>query len=339
MVALRDEDRPEALRAVGVLELVQPFQVEGERAVRAVDLPTERVLAAGGEAGRLDRAERGPLELDDRLEGIVHFAARSEGSGRRRDSGDLADQVPGEVDDVRAQVTERTRAGLVPVEAPHVGVGRPPLLQVAAAEVQYLADLAGLEHLPRQTHRRHEPVVEGRHVLDAGLLDALPHLVALVRRSSERLLAEDVLSRLGRGDRRLGVQVVRAAVVEQPDLGVADDLTPIRHRPLEPVTVRSLRDRVLVPPGDRDELRDERRRPCHVRQRAIAVRVRLAHERVAEHADADLARHQAPAFCIAASNAISDGAKSVRRTNASASGAPQSRSMPLSSHSIESGPW
>ena len=47
----------------------------------------------------------------------------------------------------------------------------------------------------------------------------------------------------------------------------------------------------------------------------------------------------APAFCIAASKAISEGAKSVRRTNASASGAPQSRSMPLSSHSIESGPW
>ena len=46
-----------------------------------------------------------------------------------------------------------------------------------------------------------------------------------------------------------------------------------------------------------------------------------------------------PDFCIAASNAISDGEKSVLRTNASASGAPQSRSMPLSSHSIESGPW
>ena len=41
----------------------------------------------------------------------------------------------------------------------------------------------------------------------------------------------------------------------------------------------------------------------------------------------------------AASKATDDGAKSVRRTNASASGAPQSRSMPESSHSIESGPW
>ena len=41
----------------------------------------------------------------------------------------------------------------------------------------------------------------------------------------------------------------------------------------------------------------------------------------------------------AASKATVDGEKSVARTNASASGAPQSRSMPESSHSIESGPW
>ena len=47
---------------------------------------------------------------------------------------------------------------------------------------------------------------------------------------------------------------------------------------------------------------------------------------------------QLPGRCIAESNAIADGAKSVRRTNASASGAPQSRSIPESSHSIDSGP-
>jgi len=40
----------------------------------------------------------------------------------------------------------------------------------------------------------------------------------------------------------------------------------------------------------------------------------------------------------AASNATPDGAKSVRRTNARASRAPYSRSIPESSHSIESGP-
>ena len=46
-----------------------------------------------------------------------------------------------------------------------------------------------------------------------------------------------------------------------------------------------------------------------------------------------------PSLANAASKASVDGAKSVRRTNASASGAPQSLSIPESSHSTESGPW
>ena len=57
------------------------------------------------------------------------------------------------------------------------------------------------------------------------------------------------------------------------------------------------------------------------------------------------ARREAPARLAAcssrenaASNATVDGAKSVRRTNASASSAPHSRSIPTSSHSIDSGP-
>ena len=91
-------------------------------------------------------------------------------------------------------------------------------------------------------------------MLDAGRGDALPHLVALVGGAAERLLAEDVLAGFGRGDRRLGVQVVRAAVVEQLDVGVGDELVPVGHVPLEPVAARGLRDRRLVAAGDRDEL-------------------------------------------------------------------------------------
>ena len=41
---------------------------------------------------------------------------------------------------------------------------------------------------------------------------------------------------------------------------------------------------------------------------------------------------------VRASKATADGVKSERRTNASASCAPHSRSIPASSHSIESGP-
>ena len=252
-----------------------------------------------------------------------------------------------------SQIAQRARPRRLPLEAPGRVGRRAPLLQVAAAEVVDLAELARLDHLPREPDRRHEAIVERGHVLDARRGDALPDLVALIRRPAERLLAEDVLAGLGRGDRRLGVEVVRPRVVEELHGGVGDELVPVGHEALEPVARRCGPDGGLVAARHRDQARHERRRPRHVGERLVAVRVRLAHERVAEHAHTDLrdlalaprrrpnadpAAHD-PAFCIAASKAISEGEKSVRRTYASASAAPQSRSMPLSSHSIESGPW
>ena len=216
-----------------------------------------------------------------------------------------------------------------------------------------VSDLACLDHLARQPHSRHEAVVEGAHVLDAGGLDALPGVVRLGRVAPERLLADHVLAGLGGRDRGLSVQVVRTDVVEQLHAIVGDDRVPVRDVLGEPVAARGLGHRLLVAARDGHELRLQRRRPGHVGDLPVGVRVGLAHERVAEHADADrlhplgaagLAHrreadlaHQA-SFANAASNATSDGEKSVRRTNASASGAPHSRSMPESSHSIESGP-
>ena len=50
------------------------------------------------------------------------------------------------------------------------------------------------------------------------------------------------------------------------------------------------------------------------------------------------ARYDGSSRCIAASKATFDGAKSAPRTKRRASAAPHSRSMPLSSHSTESGP-
>ena len=255
---------------------------------------------------------------------------------------------------MRAQVAERAGAGFVAAEPPRVRGGRPPVLQVAAPEVVDLTELPGLDHLPGEPHRRDEAVVERGHVLHARGVDAPPQLEALLGGAPERLLAEHVLPGFGRRDGRLGVQVVRPRVVEELHLGVDDEIVPVRHGALEAEASRGLVHGRLVAARDRDQPRTERRRPRHVRQGAVRVRVRLAHERVAEHADADLgpvrpasrcqpyadagARAHSPAFCIAASNATVDGAKSLRRTNASASAAPQSRSMPLSSHSIESGP-
>ncbi len=197
---------------------------------------------------------------------------------------------------MRAEVAERARSRLLGLEAPR-GEGRvvAPVLEVAAAEVTDLAELARLDQLAGQPHRRHEAVVEAAEVLDACRRHALPDLVALVRVAAERLLAEDVLARLGSRDRRRCVQGIGAAVVEQADRRVGDDVLPVGRPAFVAELGGDCRDRVLVPPGHRDEPRLQRR--VEVGDLLERARVGLAHEGVAEHADADLARHSRGVVC------------------------------------------
>src|SRR5207253_8465474 len=90
-----------------------------------------------------------------------------------------------------------------------------PVLEVPRAEVPDLAQLPRLDQFAREAHCRHEAVVERAQVLHTGRLDRLPDLVALACVAAERLLADDVLARARSGDRRLGMQRVRPAVVEE----------------------------------------------------------------------------------------------------------------------------
>ena len=271
---------------------------------------------------------------------------------------------------MRADAAERARAGGLPVQPPHLRERRvgDPLLQVAGAEVADPAELARLDQLARQPQRRHEAVVEPAHRRDAGRRHRLPHRVGLVGRAAERLLADHGLARLGGGHDNLGVQAVRPARVDQADAQVAEQVAPVGVGLLEAVAVCGGGNGRLVAPGDGNEPRPERRRPGHVRDRLVGVRVRLAHEGVADQADADLldrlraqrdaggtaaarprrrpagraggagALAHCPLRCIAASKASFDAGKSERRTNSTASRAPNSRSMPESSHSMLKGP-
>ena len=143
---------------------------------------------------------------DRRLDRVVDLPIRDERAEESSDLVDLADEVAREVDDVRREVSERSRASLGAVEAPHLGVGVAPVLEVAPAEVTDLAELARVDQLPREAHGRDEAVVERAQVLHAGRRDTAPDLVALVRVAPERLLADDVLARLGGEDRRLRVE-------------------------------------------------------------------------------------------------------------------------------------
>ena len=207
----------------------------------------------------------------------------------RRHGRDVTDEEACEVDHVSAEVAERTGAGGRGIEAPRVQRRIvAPVLQVAAAEVADLAELAGLDDLAGESNSGDEAVVERAEVLDAGCLDPLPDVVALVGITPERLLAENVLARFGCGDRRLRVERVRAAVVEQADRRVADDVAPVGRPPLVPVALGRSGDGLLIAACDRNEPRHQRRWPRHVLDLPERVRVGLAHECVPEHADPDL---------------------------------------------------
>ena len=243
MIRLGDEHRLEAAGLVPVgtkhLKLVQPLHVECERALRAVDLPLERVPPPEREPCRLERPDRSVVELDRGLEGIVDLPSRDEGLDEGRNGGDLPHQVPREVDHMSPEVADRTGAGLIGVEAPRVERRIvAPILQVPPRKWRISA-----ESPPRSSRaradRRHEPVVERAQMLDARRGDALPDIEALGGIATERLLAQNVLSRLRGGDRRLPVQCVRAAVVEQADRRIGDDIPPVGRPPLVPVAARA----------------------------------------------------------------------------------------------------
>src|SRR5712691_1765726 len=105
------------------------------------------------------------------------------------------DAIAGDVDDVRAEIADRARAGLRSVEAPDRFVGVPaPRLEIAGAEMHDVAELARLDQLSRQPHCWDEPVVEPAHVVDARSLRLRPHPMRLVGRQAEGLLADDVLA-------------------------------------------------------------------------------------------------------------------------------------------------
>jgi hypothetical protein len=162
MLGLGYQDPPEALlldrlRAVEELQQVVLLEVEGERAVGAVDLDPQRILATEGEPGGLEHARGATAEPGREQRGVVHrdIAARRVRAGvavtaqaraltaqwpgldecpqDRGNAGDLlAGQPLGGVDQVGTEVAQRAGPRLRFVQPPgHRGVGIvQPVLQV-----------------------------------------------------------------------------------------------------------------------------------------------------------------------------------------------------------------
>ena len=270
-------------------QLVQPLEVERQRALGPVDLPREAVQVRGGEARGLDRADRAALEGDRGRDRVVHLPAGHEGRHLRGHVVDLPDQVARQVHHVRGQVAQRPAARERGVEAPHAFACRvgAPRLPVDAAEVAHLPQVAGLEHLAGAAHGRHEAVVEGAHVHDVRLAHRGEHLRGPARRPAP------AASRRPRACRRARPRSRGSAwrwfgkqVLHDLHVGVGHHLLPSRRVALEAEALGELAPRRLVAPRHRHQAGADRRRARHVAERLQRVGVRAAHERVTEHSDA-----------------------------------------------------
>lgn len=191
---------------------------------------------------------------------------------------------------MRSDVSDGPGARDALLEAPaerRVGV-RAPVLQVGAAEVEDLADRALFDVLLGQRHGGRATVVERDGGDDARLLRGLVHAARLFRGGREGLLADDVLARLGGGDRDLRVQVVGRRDVDHVDRRVVDHVAP-RGREALPRVALGRGACEVIRGVDHDLLdRARRRRPEEHGHRGVGERVGLAHESATDHGDVDV---------------------------------------------------
>jgi len=207
-----------------------------------------------------------------------------------------------EVDDVRREIAERAGARLVHIETPRhrrFGVDE-PVLEIRRAHVPDRAERARRDRLPRERERGNAPVIEADHRAHAasrGELGLARHRAGLRDGVRERLLAEHVLARAQRRDRDLGVRCTRARDVDERNVVACDEPPPVGLGGRPPEPLRRGTDLDGVAAAQRGHARHEWRVE-RARDGAPRLRMRGAHERIAHHADADLApairRHQNP---------------------------------------------
>ena len=237
----------------------------------------------------MDSAASSTVTLPLRLGSPDEGPALDEGLERARDLGDLAHEEAREVDRVRGDVAQRPRPGLLLLEAPEErqrGVDD-PVLEVGAAVVVDLAEIAARDQGLRELDRGDAAVVVADHVEDAGLLDRGQHGLRFLHGVGQRLLAEHDFARLGGGDRDLGVAVARRRHVHDVDVRARHDLAPVGGRLFPAEGRRRGLHRLGVAAAQDLEPRLEAR----VQERAdlaIGVAVGPPHEGVADEGDVDL---------------------------------------------------
>ena len=210
----------------------------------------------------------------------------------------LAGDEPDRVDDVGVEVAVGTGAGDVALESPQQRrVRAAPALQVGGTHVVDPADAAGGHQTVSQGDGRHPPVVEPDRRRAGAPCCGRDHRPSIAERAGERLLAGDVLAGLERGDRLLGVDVVRCADVDEPDVIGRDRRVPVGRVVLPAPALGELSELIFVAGDDRVHRR-ERIDGEELADVEPGVRMGATHELRTEKRDVDVARHDISVLCV-----------------------------------------
>ncbi len=301
-----------AVAGIGVveeLEAIHVFEVEAERALGAVDFDFDVVLAAQGEAGGFEVGKRAVLKAADEHGGIVHgdFAHFLGGLGGQAlafatgihegtflDEGmhqaayflKFADEIAGKVNDVGIDIAMRAGATDAFLQTPDerkLGIDN-PILRIAGVIMVDLTDGTFLDHFFGLGNGGDAAVVVANHVDHFGLLYSSDHVFALFDGQAERFFAEDVLAGAGGGDGDFGVGIIGCVDVHDVDVRRVDDGTPIRGDivPAELGAGGFDPGGIASADGMHFDVGLEREEMGRL---TPGVRVGLAHEAVADHAD------------------------------------------------------
>ncbi len=197
-----------------------------------------------------------------------------DGQRRAFDGGDRTAQLLAEVDQVAAQVAERSgaaRPGVAPA-CRRVGV-RGIVAPVPAVEVQDLAQRTGADLLTDCTHGRRPAVGEAAGSDLSSSLRRGHHGLRVRGTLGERLLAQHVLARGQQSLRDLAVQVVGHHDAHGIDVVGPGDRLPARLGALEAVPLRGVRGELGIDVSDRNEPDRRRSGPEHGLRGAVGVSV------------------------------------------------------------------
>ena len=191
---------------------------------------------------------------------VFHFAVEDHVRSEPHSLTDRAEEREQQLEAVAAEVEHRPAARFRPLDEPvafFVRLRIEPFERVDLRE-DGLPDLTGREERSHARDDRIEVAVVGDTEGDAMRAARGDHPLALADVHRHRFLAEDVLARLGRGDRLLGVEPHRRGHVDGVDAGIADEILPPRMPTVGAARRRKRFRQVRPRPADRNELATRR---------------------------------------------------------------------------------